>query len=388
MYKVTFFSKLVKLIPRNEFQMLNEKYQADRYVKKLSTWSQLLVHLYSAVSGKGSIRPLLDSFHCMTAQFYHLNIQAPVKRSTFSDANQVRDYKLFKDLFETIYFRYAAKLPRKVKLKINRQIKLIDSTYYTLSANLSGWAYQGRQKINKLHQGMRLHFVMDADRGIPQSITVKAANVGDLSVAKALIYKAGEIVVGDRGYFGFKWFKQIHDTGAYFVCRAKNFTYHILEEHTSDHPQVIYDRIVKTGGNKSANHYPDPVRLITFYDPDMDREFCFISNIMDLPPEEIAQLYQMRWQIEIFFRELKHYLNLNTFLGNSFNAIAIQIYCYAIAYILLKVLKQSLQIGYSWHRFLELMRTCAALAVDFRDPHIQKNVFKFNQNQLSLWTPI
>ncbi|MCB0306919.1 MAG: DUF4372 domain-containing protein, partial [Calditrichaeota bacterium] len=57
MYKVTFFSKLVKLIPRNEFQMLNEKYQADRYVKKLSTWSQLLVHLYSAVSGKGSIRP-------------------------------------------------------------------------------------------------------------------------------------------------------------------------------------------------------------------------------------------------------------------------------------------------------------------------------------------
>jgi hypothetical protein len=387
MYKVTFFSKLVKLIPRNEFRMLTEKYQGDYYTKKLTTWTQLLVHLYSAVSGKGSIRPLLDGFNSMRSQFYHLNVKASVKRSTFSDANQLRSCELFKELFETIYCHYASKLPRKVKLKINKQVKLIDSTYYTLSSKLSAWAYEGRKKINNLHQGMRLHFVIDANRSIPQTIVVKPANTGDLCVAKTLSYQPGEIIIGDRGYFGFQWFKQIKQSGAFFVSRAKNFAYLIIEARPSDHPQVIHDWIVQPTGKKSEGHYPHPIRLITFYDPEMDREFCFITNLMDLAPQEIAHLYKMRWEIEVFFRELKHYLKLSTFLGNSFNAIAIQVYCYAIAYILLKVARENLQIDYSWHRFLELMKSCATVMIDFNNPDIQKNVFKFNKNQLSLFTP-
>jgi len=368
--------------------MLTQKYQTDRYSKKLTTWSQLLVHLYSAVSGKGSIRPLLDNFNCLKHQFYHLNVKAPVKRSTFSDANQLRDNQLFKELFDTIYLRYATQLPRKIKQRIRHQIKLIDSTYFSLSSKLASWAYEGRKKLNRLQKGIRFHFVMDANHGIPQSITVKPANVADLAVAKTLKYKKGDIIVGDRGYFGFQWFNQLHKAGVFFVSRAKNFAYRIIEQRKSEHPQVLGDLIVETTGDKSRKNYPHRIRLVQYYDPDMDREFCFITNLMELPPEDIAQLYKMRWEIEIFFRELKHYLKLKTFLGNSSNAIAIQIYCYAIAYILLKILKQQLQIDYSWHRFIEFINIWAAAAVDFKNPHIQKNVFKFNKNQLCLFTPI
>ena len=53
---------------------------------------------------------------------------------------------------------------------------------------------------------------------------------------------------------------------------------------------------------KSLKAYPDKLRRVKYYDEELDREFVFITNNMELSAEEIALLYKNRWQVELFFK--------------------------------------------------------------------------------------
>lgn len=384
MYKVTLFMKVVKLIPRNTFSILRTKYNIDKKVKHFDAWSQLLIHLYSAFTQKTSIRPLLDSFNQLQASFSHLNLKGCVHRSTFSDANNHRDFNFFRELFESIYRTYRPHLTGKIKNKIQRQVNLIDSTFFNLSRNLSSWAFENLKGKNRYQQGSRLHCLFDVNAAIPRDIIIERGNINDIKIARNLTYNAGEIYVGDRGYFSFKWFHQMEKSKAYFVTRAKHFEYEIIEQRTPNHKNVISDHIIHPIGKKSSQNYDDVLRMITYYDPNSEKELTFITNIFEYSAKTIAELYKIRWQIEIFFRELKHYLKLHSFLGNSKSAIAIQVYVYAIAYILLKVFAKLNASGLQWYRLLELVRSFANMTFEFNNKYIHKNVFKFNENQLNL----
>jgi hypothetical protein len=376
--------KIVKLIPRNHFSRLKSQYDMDKRIKHFDTWSQLLVLLYSALSQKGSIRPLLDSFNHLQTSFSHLNVKEPVRRSTFSDANNHRDFTFFKDLFESTYQTYRPHLSGKVKNKIRRQVNLMDSTFFTLSCHLSSWAFENLRGKNRYQYGSRVHCLFDVNAAIPSDIIIERGNTSDLKIARSLRYKAGEIYVADRGYFSFKWFDQVKGAGAYFLTRAKHFEYEIIEERTPTHKNVMSDQIVRPIGKKSAQHYEGLLRMISYLDPETEKELTFITTLMDYAAKTIADLYKIRWQIEIFFRELKHYFKLRSFLGNSKGAIAIQIYAYAIAYILLKVFAKFNHSDLPWYRLLELVRSLVNMNFDFNHKTIHNSVFKFKQNQLNL----
>lgn len=376
--------KIVKLIPREQFTMLKEKSGIDKRVRHFNAWSQLLVHLYGAFTQKSSIRPLLDSFNQLKHDFYHLNVKEVVRRSTFSDANNHRDYLFFKTLFDSVYQIYRPYLSGKIKNRIQRQVNLLDSTFFKLSKNLSPWAFEKRKGKNRYQEGTRIHCMLDADATIPRDVVIERGNINDIKVARKLTYLRDEIYVGDRAYFCFKWFRQLQKAAAYFVTRAKYFEYEVVEQRIPDHENVLSDQIIRPTGKKSSQNYKGLLRMVTYYDPERDKQLTFITNILDGSAKMIADLYKIRWQIEIFFRELKHYLKLRSFLGNSKNAIAIQIYAYAIAYILLKVFAKINAIGLQWYRFVELVRSFANMTFDFNNNQIQNNVFKFNQNQLSL----
>ncbi|MFS8146662.1 transposase, partial [Rhizobium sp. BR 249] len=64
-----------------------------------------------------------------------------------------------------------------------------------------------------------------------------------------------------------------------------------------------------------------------------------LSNDLDAPAEEIAALYKRRWAIELFFRWVKQTLKIRHFIGNSENAVRIQIAVALIAYLLLQMAK-------------------------------------------------
>ena len=61
-----------------------------------------------------------------------------------------------------------------------------------------------------------------------------------------------------------------------------------------------------------------------------------ITNDLDAPAAEIAELYKQRWQIELFFKWIKQNLKIRHFLGASENAVRIQVYVAMITYLLLR----------------------------------------------------
>ena len=78
-----------------------------------------------------------------------------------------------------------------------------------------------------------------------------------------------------------------------------------------------------------------------------------LSNDLDAPAQEIADLYKRRWQIELFFRLMKQTLRITHLIGRSENAVRIQIAAALIAFLLLRLLQKMTKVP---HGFLELVR--------------------------------
>jgi len=68
------------------------------------------------------------------------------------------------------------------------------------------------------------------------------------------------------------------------------------------------------------------LRRIRIWDDENDREVVLLTNQRDLSGATIGRIYRYRWQIELFFKELKQNLKVKTFVGTSENAVKTQIW--------------------------------------------------------------
>ena len=83
------------------------------------------------------------------------------------------------------------------------------------------------------------------------------------------------------------------------------------------------------------------------WDEDNQRQIHLLTNHLTFGATTIARIYKDRWQIELFFKALKQYLKVKTFVGTSENAVQIQIWTALLAILLLKMLK--LKSAFGWH---------------------------------------
>ncbi len=109
----------------------------------------------------------------------------------------------------------------------------------------------------------------------------------------------------------------------------------------------------------------------------------------------IASLYKKRWQIELLFKRMKQNYPLKYFLGDSSNAIKIQIWCTLIADLLLKIIKKGAAAKWSFSNLAAMIRlhlmTYIDLAGFLKSPEkaLMKVFIKskqYNYNQLLLIT--
>ncbi len=115
---------------------------------------------------------------------------------------------------------------------------------------------------------------------------------------------------------------------------------------------VIADELITLGGECGASKVQTVhrVRRITVQPPEdrpdvarqgrvrKDRnagdEFILATTLLDLPAEQVVLLYKYRWQVELFFRFLKHVLNCQTLLSAKTTGVQVQLYCAMIAALL------------------------------------------------------
>lgn len=333
-YNTTILGQMTDLISRLDFQTIVNKHKGDYRSRHLKTWDQFIHLLFAQLSGRSSLRETLTGFNSVHQKLYHLGSKT-VKRSTLSDANNKRSYKIYEELFFNLLER-AQKIAPKHKLKLNRKLFYMDASTIDLSLKLFPWA-----RFRKTKSAIRLHTLLDADGLLPTFLTITDGKIHEATVAQNMSIPCGSYVAIDRGYHDFSLYNFFKNNNIRFVTRAKsNAKYKVLEENdTGAHPGVLKDQTVSFTVYFSNKKYPYPLRLIHYYDDTMDKELIFLSNDFDNDAQTIADIYKSRWAIEIFFRTIKQNLKIKRFFGTSSNAVFTQVWIAMIAYLLISLHK-------------------------------------------------
>lgn len=371
------FHQILKLIPWGPFERLVAHHGADRGIRRMSTKDQLVALLYGQLSGATSLREITGGLESHARKFYHLGAR-PVQRSTLADANAKRPAALFSDLF-------AAILPqahRALRHKVADTVYLIDSTSLKLNG-LSDWA-----RFSTDVAGAKMHLILDADADCPVYFAVTAAKVNDITAAKDMPIDSSGNYVFDLGYYNYRWWAELDAQGCRIVTRFKNNTPLIdpCDLALPEGSTVLSDRIghlpQRQAGNRK-NPFKDPVREVRVA-TETGKVLRLLTNDLDAPAQEIADLYKRRWAIELFFRWVKQNLNIRHFLGTSENAVRIQIAVALIAYLLLSLARQACTAIKSPLVFARLVRhnIMHRRALDhLQTPHPPPQI---NTNQLAL----
>ena len=346
------FSQLLQLFPRYEFQKPVKHTHAERHARGFSCWDQFVSMLFCQVGRAHSLREITDGLRSCEGKLKHLGISAP-HRSTLAYANEHRPWELYQELFLLLLKRVQNEGLGKKKFRFKNKLVSLDSTTIDLSISLFNWAHFRRTK-----GAIKLHLLLDHDGYLPNFAWITEGKVADIQIARQIVFPPGTIVVDDRAYTDYRLFGRWTSQKVYFVTKLKeNAQYEVVGE--GEPPQnrnILKDQIIEFTDPASREKCPYPLRVIEVYDPEKDEVHCFLTNHMDLGATTIAAIYKDRWQIEIFFKYLKQYLKIKTFVGTSPNAVKIQIWIALIAMLMLRHLQLAARFAWSLSNLVALLR--------------------------------
>jgi len=166
----------------------------------------------------------------------------------------------------------------------------------------------------------------------------------------------GEIVVFDKAYVDFEHLGNLDARGMQWVTRAKdNMKYHTVKNLAMNRGNIIKDQIV-TVKRGDAKMRVRRIEARVEVDGEM-RVMVFITNNFVWSATSVCDLYRRRWDIEVFFKQVKQSLKLSNFLGHSANAVRWQVYTALLVYVLLRFLAHLSDWGHSFTRLFAVSRS-------------------------------
>jgi IS4 transposase len=377
------YAQIVEFLPQRVFDNIVEKYEGNKYVKHFSCWNQLLVMIFGQLTNRDSLRDLIVTIGAHNKKSYHLGFGKNVTRSNLSKANENRESKIFED-FAYYLIDIARGKRSNSDFAIKGKVYAFDSTTIDLCLSAFWWA-----KFRKHKGGIKLHTLLDITTQIPAFVHITTAKVHDVNAMDAIPYEVGAYYVFDRGYVDYTRLYKITQLDSYFVVRAKKNLRFKIETYlpVNETTGILSDQIGVLKGDNVYKTYPVKLRKVAFYDKEMNRTFIYLTNNMELPPEQIALLYKNRWQIELFFKWIKQHLKIKSFWGTSENAVRIQIYSAIIAYCLVAIVGHDLQINRTTYEILQILGISLLDKTPVNELFINidtNDVKELNYNQLSI----
>ena len=338
------------------FDNLIAKWGAERHAKGFRSKTQLISMLFCHLAGADSLREIVNGLSCCNGKLVHLGIKEPPRRSTLSYANNHRKAELFEELFWRLsdHFRSTGSMGcRKKKFRFKNKLLSFDSTTISLCLSLFPWAEFRRAK-----GGVKVHVLLDHDDYMPSFVSITEAKTHDSRMSKELVLKPGSIVALDRGYVDFGRFRAWTDQGVFFVTRMKdNCVYTVKEVRTLPrNKHVLSDEIVRLTGTGMEERYPELLRRITAANPETGETIVLLTNHLRFAASTISEIYRDRWEIELFFKTLKQNLKVKTFVGESENALRIQIWTALVSLLVIKWLHHLSKAGWSFSNMATMLR--------------------------------
>jgi hypothetical protein len=363
------FKQIIDLIPHNLFSKSVQKYKTDKYCSAYFTYDQLVSTMFGQLNCCSSLRDISLGIDQSPEFLADLDLKQSPAKSSMSYGNEKRNYQIFEELYYSLLKYYQTSLSRRPEFKVidevkNHTIKIVDSTLMSVCLRLFPWA-----KYRTAKGGIKAHTSFDAAIGLPDIVNISDGKMSDRRGADKFRYPKDTIVVDDRGYFDCKLFRTRIDDENWFVTRLKdNVLYDSVRELDlpDDKDQhILRDEIIHLTGKPAIEQGLDKVelrRVAVFIEDEKTKKWrtiVLITNNPEWSAASIAELYKMRWDIEVFFKMLKQNLQIKTFIGTSENACKSQIFICLICYLLLELIRRVMsKAKHCFGNFVTLIRVC------------------------------
>ena len=349
----TVFSQVMDFVPLHEFRKCVRRYHGSFKVRKFSCLDQFLCMCFAQLTFRESLRDIEACLRSVRSRLYHMGIRGRVARSTLADANEKRDWRIYRD-FAHVLIGIARPLyvGERLDVELESTTYALDSTTIDLCLSLFPWA-----RFRRAMGAIKLHTLLDLRGSIPTFIHVSDGKLHDVNVLDLLAFEPGSFYIMDKAYVDFSRLFCIHQASAFFVIRSKrNFQFIRRCSSAIDTSDGLRcDQSVVATGVKSTIKYPAPLRRIAYVDPETKKRFVFLTNNFVLPAQSIPALYKARWQVELFFKWIKQHLRIKAFYGTSANAVKTQVWIAISTYLLVAILKKRLKLDLSLHTILQIL---------------------------------
>jgi len=214
----TLFAQIMEFVPWTSFARIVNRYAGNAGVRRMTCADQFRVLAFAQLTWRESLRDIEVTLGANANKLYAMGLRHAVHRSTLADANDSRDWRIWSDL-AAVLIRRARKLycDEDLGLDLTNTVYALDSTTIDLCLSLFDWA-----PFRKTKAAVKMHTLLDLRGAIPAFIHISDGKMGDVNVLDFLPVEAGAFYVMDRGYLDFARLYKLHQTGAFFVTRAKS----------------------------------------------------------------------------------------------------------------------------------------------------------------------
>lgn len=348
MVKLSLFSQITSLLPRDLFSDTVKKYASNKFNKGIDSWTHLVSMIFCHLGHANSVRDISNGLRSITGNIVHLGCSKAPSESSISYINEHRTSAIFEEFYYALasYLRAQTKFAKPALHQIKRKIYLLDASIISLSLSLYDWA-----KFRTRKGAVKLHLLLDYDGCLAAFADLTNGKVADIKAAQRMQLPSDSILVFDMEYYDFAWWNKLDSMGNWFVTWAKdNIDFEIIEDFdisSEKDKNVLQDCNIRLKGTKAQKEYPKMLRIVGFWDEINKNELVFITNNRSWTATTVSRIYKERWNIEAFFKLIKQNLKIKSFVGTSENAVQIQIWTVLITILLMTFLKTKAK--YQWH---------------------------------------
>ena len=333
--------------------------------RTFTPWSHVVSLVHAQITHAIGLNDVCDSLQMHQEALSTIRGATPPNRNTLSHANKIRNSAMAEALYWQVMDHLMTQSPGFAKGKIRRgylrrfrtAIHAVDSTTIQLVANCMDWAKHRRRKA-----AAKCHLRLNLQSFLPSCVLVDTARFHDNTKARQLCadLKSGEISVFDKAYIDFEHLAELTTRGVWWVTRAKDdMAYRVVKSlRTTDNPRILKDEVIELLAYPSVRSHPGTLRrVVALVEVDgHDRELVFLTNHLEWSAWTVAELYRCRWDIEVFFKEIKQTLQLVDFLGHNANAVRWQIWIGLLVHLLLRYLAYLHSWRHSFTRLFTVIR--------------------------------
>ena len=347
------FAQVMDFLPLHTFRRCVARYPSNYPTKTFSHLDQYLCMAFAQLTFRESLRDIEVCLRAHESKLYHLGIRGHVARSNLADANEKRDWQIYRDFANALIVE-ARRLyaDDTFGVDLENTVYALDTTTIDLSLKVFPWAHFRTAKA-----AVKMHTQIDLRGNIPSFIHVSDGKMHEVNVLDLIMPEPGSFTIMDRGFLDFARLYRLTRAGAFLVIRPKSNTLYkrVYSRAVDKTTGLRCDQTVRLTGVKSPDDYPQYLRYVVFYDEKTDKRLGFFTNNFELPALVIAQLYKCRWQVELFFKWIKQHLRIKAFFGTNESAVKTQIWIAISVYVLVAIVKKRLRIEASLYTILQIL---------------------------------